>query len=60
MTLAEAKRYLEEGHFKAGSMLPKVQAVIDFLEAGGRMAIITNPEHLESALKGESGTRIER
>ena len=59
MTLAEAKRYMAEGHFKPGSMLPKVEAVIDFLEAGGRTAIITNPEHLAAALTGESGTRIE-
>ncbi len=58
MTLAEAKRYMREGHFKPGSMLPKVQAVVDFLEDGGRTAIITNPEHLEAALKGENGTRI--
>ena len=60
MTLAEAKRYMAEGHFKPGSMLPKVQAVVDFLEAGGGRAIITNPEHLESALQGRSGTRVDR
>ncbi len=58
MTVAEAKRYIEEGHFAKGSMLPKIQAVIRFLEAGGKEAIITNPESLERALRGETGTHI--
>ncbi len=58
LTVAEAKKYIEEGHFAKGSMLPKIQAVIRFLEAGGKEAIITNPESLEKALKGETGTHI--
>lgn len=59
MTLAEAKRYLAEGtHFSKGSMAPKIQAVIWYLERGGREAIITSPEHIERALAGEAGTRI--
>ncbi len=58
MTVAEAKRYIEEGHFAPGSMLPKIQAIIWFLEAGGKEAIITNPENIERALAGETGTRI--
>ncbi|GAB4528924.1 MAG: carbamate kinase [Anaerolineae bacterium] len=59
MTLSQAKRYLEEGvHFKKGSMAPKIQAVIWFLENGGKEAIITNPENIERALAGETGTRI--
>ena len=58
MTVAEAKKYIEEGHFAKGSMLPKIQAVVRFLEAGGKEAIITNPESLEKALKGETGTHI--
>jgi len=58
ITVAEAKKYIEEGHFAKGSMLPKIQAVIRFLEAGGKEAIITNPESLEKALKGETGTHI--
>ena len=58
MTVAEAKKYVEEGHFAKGSMLPKIQAVIRFLEAGGKEAIVTNPESLEKALKGETGTHI--
>lgn len=58
MTVAEAKRYMEEGHFAKGSMLPKIQAIVWFLEAGGKEAIITNPEEIERALIGETGTRI--
>jgi carbamate kinase len=58
MTLAEARQYMAEGHFKAGSMQPKIQAIINFLEAGGKEALITNPENLERALAGETGTRI--
>jgi carbamate kinase len=61
MTLAEAKQYLAEGtHFAKGSMAPKIQAIIWFLEAGGKHAIITNPENLGRALKGETGTHIVR
>jgi carbamate kinase len=58
MTVAEAKRYMEEGHFAKGSMLPKIQAIIWFLEGGGKEAIITNPENIARALKGETGTRL--
>lgn len=58
MTLAQAKQYIEEGHFAKGSMLPKVQAIIKFLENGGKKALITNPENISRALKGETGTWI--
>lgn len=58
MTLEEAKRYYDEGHFPPGSMGPKIQAIIQYLERGGREAIITNPENLTRALRGETGTRI--
>ena len=59
ITLAEAKKYLAEGiHFAKGSMAPKMQAIIWFLEAGGKEAIITNPENIGRALKGETGTHI--
>lgn len=58
MTVAEARRYIEEGHFAKGSMLPKIQAIIQFLESGGKQAIITNPENIERALRGETGTLI--
>ena len=59
MTLGEAKQYLAEGsHFAKGSMAPKIQAIVWFLEAGGKEAIITNPENIGRALRGETGTRI--
>jgi carbamate kinase len=59
MTLAEAKKYLAEGtHFAKGSMAPKIQAILWFLEAGGKHAIITNPENIGRALRGETGTHI--
>ncbi len=58
MTVAEAKQYIEEGHFAPGSMLPKVQAIIQFLESGGKKALITDPEHIGEALRGETGTWI--
>jgi len=59
MTLSEAKEYLAEGtHFLPGSMAPKIEAVVDFLERGGGTAIITDPENVERALTGETGTHI--
>ncbi len=59
ITLAEAKQYLAEGtHFAKGSMAPKIQAVIWFLENGGKQALITNPENIGRAIKGETGTLI--
>ncbi|MEP0763046.1 MAG: carbamate kinase, partial [Chloroflexota bacterium] len=58
MTLAEARKYMAEGHFKPGSMGPKIEAIINFLESGGPMAIITSPENVARALHGETGTRI--
>jgi carbamate kinase len=59
ITLAEAKAYLAEGtHFAKGSMAPKIQAVIWYLENGGKEALITNPENIGRALKGETGTWI--
>jgi carbamate kinase len=59
MTLAEAKQYLAEGtRFAKGSMAPKIQAIILFLEAGGKQALITNPENIGRAMRGETGTWI--
>jgi carbamate kinase len=59
MTVSEAKKYLEEGtHFAKGSMAPKIQAIIWYLENGGEKALITNPENISRALKGETGTWI--
>jgi carbamate kinase len=60
MTLAEGKKYAGEGHFKPGSMLPKIEAIIRFLEKGGKQAIITDPAHIPQALDGRSGTLLTR
>ena len=58
-TLAEVKQYLAEGgHFAEGSMAPKMRAVVQYMEAGGKEALITNPQNLERAIAGETGTRI--
>ncbi len=58
-TLAEVKQYLAEGdHFAEGSMAPKMRAVVQYMEAGGKEALITNPQNLERAMAGETGTRI--
>ncbi len=56
----EAKKYLTEGQFPPGSMGPKIQAAIDYIEAGGEEVIITKDSHLRAALLGRSGTRIVR
>jgi carbamate kinase len=60
ITAAEARRFADEGHFGAGSMGPKIEAILKFLDArpGGR-GIITSLESIGSALRGETGTRIE-
>jgi carbamate kinase len=59
LTLAEAKHYLAEGgHFAKGSMAPKIQAIVWYLEGGGEHAIITSPERIGRALRGETGTHI--
>ena len=52
------KRYYAEGHFPAGSMGPKIEAAIEFLEAGGKEVVITRPELMGAALAGRAGTRI--
>nr|NIX19314.1 carbamate kinase [Actinomycetota bacterium] len=58
-TLDEVKERLAEGgHFAEGSMAPKMRAVVSFLEGGGKEALITNPENIEKAVAGETGTRI--
>lgn len=58
MTTAEAKKYIDEKQFAPGSMLPKVQAMIDFAESTGNMGIITDPSNLYDALYGSQGTKI--
>ena len=58
MTVAEARRYMAEGHFKPGSMLPKIKACVQFVTNSGHEALITCPEALPAALDGHTGTRL--
>jgi len=58
LTWEEAKRYLLEGEFPPGSMGPKIEAALEFLEAGGRRVVITSPEKIAGALRREEGTQI--
>lgn len=58
VSLSEIKGYLKQGHFPPGSMGPKIEAAISFLEAGGRMATIASMEQACQAVRGEAGTRI--
>ena len=58
MTLEEIRAYDSEGHFAAGSMGPKIQAAIRFLEGGGRKVVISHLEEIMEALAGETGTHI--
>lgn len=60
VTLDEIKAYHREGHFPLGSMGPKVDAAIRFLEGGGKRAIISHLDHAMPALRGETGTHIVR
>nr|WP_240611283.1 hypothetical protein [Actinobaculum sp. 313] len=58
LTVAEAKKYLAEGQFGAGSMAPKIEAAINFLEQGGKRVIITSLPLLKDAVAGNAGTSI--
>jgi len=58
VSTADAKTYLKQGHFPPGSMGPKIQAVINFLESGGERAIITSIEKIKDALEGKAGTHF--
>lgn len=58
VTMAECRRYIDEGHFPAGSMGPKVEAVYGFLQRGGRRGLITNAHSLVDALDGRAGTHF--
>ena len=58
LTVAEARRYADEGHFNDGSMGPKISAMIEFVEKTGGEGVITDPENIPKALAGAAGTRI--
>ncbi len=56
LTVDEAERFLAEGHFPAGSMKPKVEAVVEFMKNGGKQAVITSVDRIEDAVNGRAGT----
>jgi len=58
ITADEARQYLKAGHFAKGSMLPKIEAILKYLDCGGKAALITDPEHIKDALDGKTGTWI--
>ncbi|MGB1287374.1 MAG: carbamate kinase, partial [Aggregatilineales bacterium] len=58
MTLQEARQYMADGHFAPGSMRPKIEAAIDFVQNGGPQAIISSPANLLQALQHKTGTRV--
>lgn len=58
ISIEETKQYVAEGHFPPGSMLPKIEASLNFLEKGGSRVIITNPESLKDAIQEKAGTHI--
>ncbi len=58
MNVKECEQYISEGHFAKGSMLPKIEASMKFLENGGKNVIITSPEKIFDAVNGKTGTHI--
>ena len=58
ITVAEAQKLIEEGHFARGSMLPKIEAILKYMAGGGKKALITDPAHIKDALEGKTGTWI--
>ncbi len=58
ITAAQAERYAAEGNFARGSMLPKIEAALDFLRGGGKRVVITDPAHVARAVAGDTGTHI--
>ncbi len=58
VTMDETERLIQEGHFAPGSMGPKVKGIYNFLKAGGRRGLITNPDTLEAAMQGRGGTHF--
>lgn len=59
LTVTEARRYMEEGHFAPGSMLPKIEAILSFVNDKERTALVTDPPNIKRALNNETGTWIE-
>jgi carbamate kinase len=60
LTLEQAHRYLKEGHFPTGSMGPKVEAAVQFIQSGGKRAVIASIQSIEAAVAGKAGTEVTR
>ena len=58
MSVSQARRFLDRGHFPPGSMGPKIEAALNFLEWGGREVLICSVERAQEAIAGRTGTRI--
>lgn len=58
ITMSDADLYLKEGHFPPGSMRPKIEAAVRFLQSGGKRAVITSIEAIEDAVAGNAGTEV--
>jgi carbamate kinase len=58
VTAVQMRQYLQEGHFAPGSMKPKIEAILDFLDKGGKQALITNPDNIGQAMRHKTGTWI--
>lgn len=58
LNIEEARKYLKQGHFPSGTMGPKIESTIDFIENGGKKAVITSIENSIKALNGHAGTTI--
>jgi carbamate kinase len=58
LSVAQARDYLSQGQFPRGSMGPKIEAAVEYIEAGGKEVLITSASHLKASLLGRSGTRI--
>ncbi len=58
VTISKANKYMKTGQFPGGSMGPKIQAAIQFLQSGGKRALIASVEEIEAAVSGKTGTEI--
>lgn len=59
LSIADAERFLADGHFAPGSMKPKVEAMLAYIKSAGGQGVITDPQHLSAAIRGEAGTRFQ-